>query len=190
MVKTVSAFVIDDLTSEIVRDEKRHPKRLPDWKKTATDGMGRTHNPKLHGPEPELDAQGYLKVRRRDGPKPMTGSTIVDDVVALYRRPGYVPYLINAKPGRMEHMQAHDWEPVQSPEGVVRLKLPSKATGAEDMVLMEKPQEWYDEDQLAKTKLAVHNLDERSTPTDDPDGLMNVTAGSGLRKDRLSERLR
>lgn len=155
-----SAYVLD-LDGQIERDNAGKPKLRPDYRKDVTDAMGRKHNVNLHGKEPTLDAKGYLTVKRRDAPKPMNPGAILDDTLRLHKDEGYAYYFANAKPGRLERMQAHDWEVVQGPDGPVQLKLTTRETGAEHTVLMRKPLEWYEEDQRAKEERAINNLDEK-----------------------------
>jgi hypothetical protein len=150
-----------DLEGQVERDTGGKPMRRPDWLKDVTDAMGRKFNPKLHGKEAQLDNAGFLKVPRRDAPKPMNPGAILDDTLRLHKTEGYAYYFANAKPGRLERMQAHDWEVVQGSDGPVQLKLTARETGAEHTVLMRKPVEWYEEDQRAKEERAIHALDEK-----------------------------
>ena len=160
---TKTAFILT-IDNEFEREATGKPKRRPDWKKDVTDATGRTHNVKLHGAEPELDGKGFLKVMRRDGPKPMNPGSTLDDPLKLHQHEGYAYYFPMAKPGRIERMAAHDWEVVQGTDGPVRLKLAEGTKiGAEHLVLMRKPKEWYEEDQRAKEDRAIHNLDEKSS---------------------------
>lgn len=159
---TKSAYVIG-LEGEIERDQQGKPKRRPDFLKDTTDAMGRRHSTKLHGKDPQLDQNGYLKVQRRDGgAKPMNPGAVLDDTLKLYKDAGYAYYFVNAKPGRKERMEAHDWEVVQGPEGPVQLKLSDgQRIGAEHTILMRKPEEWYQEDQRAKEARVIHDLNEK-----------------------------
>lgn len=155
-----SAYILDS-EGQPERDNAGKIKSRPDWQKSATDAMGRSYNPKLHGPTPALDAKGFIKVIRRDGPKPMVPGSVLDNTLAIHKSEGYAYYYANAKPGRLERMQAHDWEVVQGQDGPVKLKLTNRELGAEDTVLMRKPQEWYDEDQRAKEEASIHRLSEK-----------------------------
>ena len=176
-----SAFVLG-LEGEVERGQDGKPKRLAGWEKVATDQMGRTFNAKLHGPAPELDNRGYLKVKRRDNPKPMIPGGTLDDTLSIHKTEGYAYYFVNEKPGRRERMTAHDWEAVQGSEGPVRLKLSNQALGAESTVLMRKPLEWYEEDQRAKEARVIHQL-EANASTTGPERPGKVGYGDGLRED-------
>lgn len=174
-----SAYILDS-EGQPERDNAGKIKSRPDWQKSATDAMGRSYNPKLHGPTPALDAKGFIKVIRRDGPKPMVPGSVLDNTLAIHKSEGYAYYYANAKPGRLERMQAHDWEVVQGQDGPVKLKLTNRELGAEDTVLMRKPQEWYDEDQRAKEEASINRLSEKvgSDGSSRPYG-----AGEGARED-------
>lgn len=177
-----SAYMLG-LEGEIERDPTGKPKRIANWEKETTDAMGRSFNPKLHGKTAELDGKGYLKVLRRDAPKPMQAGTILDDTLKMHKTEGYAYYYANAKPGRIESMQDHDWEVVQGRDGPVQLKLTrQQETSAEHTVLMRKPAEWYQEDQEAKRKASVRDLHEKANALGPqrPDG---VGYGDGLRED-------
>jgi hypothetical protein len=182
-VSTRSAYVIG-LEGEIERDQQGKPKRRPDFLKDTTDVMGRRHHVKLHGKEPQLDSKGFLKVQRRDGgPKPMISGSALDDTLALHKTEGYAYYFVNAKPGRKERMEAHDWEVVQGSEGPVQLKLSDgQKLGAESTMLMRKPLEWYEEDQRAKEDRVIHQLNEKAPKTISTDRYA-AGYGEGLRED-------
>ena len=162
-----SAF-LTNVDGEYERDDKGKPKRDPQWRVNATDTMGRKHHPRLHGEHPEVDAQGFLKVKRRDSPKPMNPGAQLDDVLSLHKAEGYAYYFINTRPGRREKMEAHDWEAVQGSDGPVQIKLPSRDSNAEHTLLMRKPLEWYEEDQRLKEDKANHNLVDRRNLGSDP----------------------
>ena len=180
---TKTAFILT-VDNEFERDPTGKPKRRPDWKKDVTDAMSRTYNFKLHGTEPELDGKGFLKVRRRDGIKPMIAGSTLDDTLKLHQDEGYAYYFANAKPGRIERMSAHDWEVVQGSEGPVQLKLAEGGKiGAEHTVLMRKPKEWYEEDQRAKEGRAIHNLVEKSSNIGA--GTLVSGYGDGVQADNL-----
>lgn len=95
-------------------------------------------------------------VRQRKERRPIATT----DVLTASARPGYVRRFVNDSPGRVQRFIDAGYEPVRDPsanrsefggtsalgDSVIRQDVGSGKTA----VLMEIPQEWYDEDQAKK----------------------------------------
>jgi len=158
--------------NELVHEQDEHgdPLRTVDgdirlksnWKKVATDHMGRTFNAKIHG-EHTLDGKGFLKVRRRAEARMTMGSTNRSEaLVKKHREPGYAYYL--ATEDRQALFEEHDWEDVVDKDGPVTLDGGQGRTAKTILKLKKKPQEWYDEDQREKARLTKENLKANTKP--------------------------
>jgi len=157
------------------QDEHGDPVRTVDgdirlkskWKNSATDPKGRKFNPKIHVQakkgEHNLDAKGFLKVKRRDAARTTMGSTNRSEaLVNKHREPGYAYYL--ATEDRQALFEEHDWEDVMDEEGPVTLDGGQGRAAKTVLKLKKKPQEWYDEDQKEKTRLIAENLKSNTKP--------------------------
>jgi len=155
--------VTDDIHGDPVRNAEGEYRLKTNWKELATDGMGRSYNPKIHGEKAELSDRGELKVVRRDGRTPMTATNRSQALVEKHRKPGYAYYLADS--GRQGQFEAHDYEVVSDENGPATL--PSGRTADSKLVLMSKPEEWYAEDQEAKEALNSKNLKTQSSPDEE-----------------------
>jgi hypothetical protein len=150
------------------------------WRETALDRQGRTYNKHVHGDEPVLDAEGYLKVRRRSETRPPSARSRTEALVAKYHEKGYAYYIANDIGGRIEQMQADDWEPVVAADGPVGLKVGLFNDPNAEARLFRKPEEWYQEDQEAKIRRNQARFEQTTSPKED-DGQYEATPSSPLR---------
>lgn len=115
----------------------------------ATDRMGRTYNPVLHGEKPEIDDEGKLKVQSRTVQgKPMGSVNLLQALKDEHAKHlhGYDSYIMNDEPGRMERMRAAGWEPVLDNGTVVRTQVGQARQPGTQAILMRKPTEWRQEE--------------------------------------------
>ena len=167
-------------TGDPVRNDDGEIRLLRTWKETATDFLGRKHNPKIHG-ELKLTDDGFIRVQRRDEARtPMSATNRSQALVDKHREPGYAYYLIADDPGRQAQFEQHDYEVVQDDDGPVTLSGGQGRTPGTTLKLMRKPQEWYDEDQRAKAALISRNYEDVSQPKE-AEGQYAVEATSPLR---------
>jgi len=168
--------------------ENGDPKRNTDgsiqlktnWKKIAQDRQGRTFNPHVHGDEPKLDDEGYLKVRRREAKVGLGNSSRTRAALEKIREPGYAYYLANDEGGRVDQLTENDWEPVMTKEGRASMKVGQARQGNTEAIWFKKPQEWYDEDQKAKVERNKARQKQTRSPKADSDQY-EATADSPLR---------
>jgi len=153
------------------------------WRDDAVDRQGRTFNAHVHGEEPELDDQGFLKVRRRGEQRNLVSTTSrTAAFVGKYSKEGYQDYVMNDEGGRMEQFVANDWVPVideetNEPASISVGQARGPGTRA---VLMRKPQEWYDEDQREKRRLNTERRKATISP-DEAKGQYEADPSSPLR---------
>ncbi len=150
------------------------------WKKDAVDRQGRKFNPKVHGEEHKLDADGFLTVKRRETKAASGDVNRSEAFVAKYYEKGYAFYLANDDGGRLEQMTANDWEPVLGADGPAGMPV-RQARGANTQArLFKKPIEWYEADQQAKVERNKARFKQTTSPKEE-DGQYEATATSPLR---------
>lgn len=150
------------------------------WKKDAVDRQGRKFNPKVHGEEHKLDADGFLTVKRRETKAASGDVNRSEAFVAKYYEKGYAFYLANDDGGRLEQMTANDWEPVLGADGPAGMPV-GQARGANTQArLFKKPIEWYEADQQAKVERNKARFKQTTSPKEE-DGQYEATATSPLR---------
>ena len=165
--------------------ENGDPKRNQDgsiqlktnWKKVAVDRQGRGFNSHVHGEEEQLDAQGFLKVRRRDTKQAVGGVSRSAAFVEKYREKGYAYYIANDEGGRVEQMLAADWEPVLDGKGPAELAVGQARSGNAKARLFRKPEEWYLADQEAKAQANRARFEQTSSPSEE-DGQYTASESS------------
>ena len=154
-----------DDNGDPLRNEDGTPRLKPNWKDAAVDHMGRKHNANLHGEKAELDENGFLKMRRRDAArKPMTATNKTESFVSRFKEPGYAYRLVNDDPGRLDQFKKHDWEVVMDGSGVAQIDVGQARRPGTKAVLMRKPEEWYEEDQIKKDELLNAKLESETKP--------------------------
>ena len=148
------------------------------WKKVAVDRQGRTYNKAVHGEEQELDAEGFLKVRRREAAATVSTTGRTQAFVAKYQENGYAYYIANDEGGRLEQMQANDWEPVMDKDGPASLKVGQARSHNTQARLFKKPIEWYEADQNLKIERNKARYAQTTSPKE-ADGQYEGKAQSG-----------
>lgn len=151
------------------RNDSGQLRLRPDWKTRITDHLGRNYNPRLHdneGDKPVIGGNGKLVVRRRDeARKPMGAQQKLEAAVAPHKRPGYSYRSVNDVEGRIRTFEANDWEVVKDEHGPVRVPVGASKHGSDThAVLMRKPEEWFEEDQRAKERALIANLESSTQP--------------------------
>ena len=134
------------------------------WQKSAEDRQGRTYNEKVHGAEPILDAEGFLKVRRRDPDRVQSDTSRSEAFVKKHAEKGYAYYLMNDEGGRMEQFVSNDWEPVMVKGGKASMPVGQARAGNTSAILMKKPLEWYNDDQERKVERNKARFKETTSP--------------------------
>jgi hypothetical protein len=165
-----------------IRNEDGTIKLKATWAKDARDHMGRPFNPKVHGEKPALDDNGMLKMMRRDeARRPMTATNKTADFVNKYIEKGYSYRLVNNEGGRIDMFEKHDWEQVADTEGkTATMEVGQARSPRTQAILMRKPQEWYDKDQIEKDKILNANLEDKLKPKEGQYG-EGLTQASPLR---------
>lgn len=170
----MAADDFDDVTTETpaAAEGPRRGRPPNAAKAAAVDRFGRTFNPRIHEGATAVDAEGFLKVKRRDQKRAPLGTTLeLTEVLDQHKQDGYEYRWVNRKPGRVAKFESHDWEPVMDKSnGQVALAVnPVTGTlsGAADAVLMRKPKEWFDADRAAKAEATRVDFQQKSKPTGD-----------------------
>ncbi len=158
-----------DDNGDPVRNDDGTIRLKTNWKDLAVDHKGRTYNKLLHGERHELDDSGLLKMQRRDAArKPMTMTNKTADFVNRFKKAndGYSYRLFNDEGGRIAQAKQHDWEPVQDSSGVATMPVGQARQAGTKAILMRKPEEWYDADQIEKDRLLNANLESKTKPAE------------------------
>lgn len=157
-----------DDNGDPLRKEDGAIKLKTNWKSVALDRQGRKYNPTVHGEKPELDEEGYLKVRRRKAAKPIGTTNRTQAFIDKYHEEGYTERLVNDDGGRIDMFHSNDWEPVIDKETnqPAKMNVGQARSPNTTAVLMRKPEEWYDEDQREKRRIREEAYKHKMAPNE------------------------
>jgi len=148
-----------------VREEDGSIKLSKDWKKAAVDRHGRKFNTKIHGKSITLDEEGFITVVKREAQHKPGNTSRIKAFVDKYREDGYAYYVINDDGGRLEQMQAENWEQVVDKKGKsAQLKVGQARDPDTSGILVRKPIEWAEADQELKRQLNNDILEDKKAP--------------------------